>query len=64
MLDEKEKALPDFAAWRAESLVRFAQDCTLELRRMAEENEQLREERRVAIDAYRRLMKEQVNGNT
>jgi len=31
---------------------------------MAEENEQLREERRVAIDAYRRLMKEQVNGNT
>lgn len=59
MPEENEKALPDFAVWRTENLVRFAQDCTLELRRLAQENERLAADLRVAIDAYRRLMKEQ-----
>jgi len=49
---------PNFAAWRHENLVRLADECYNELKRMQQEIEQLKEERRVAIDAYRQLLRD------
>lgn len=49
---------PDFATWRHENLVRLAEECYKELKAMQQEIDQLKEERRVAIDAYRQLLRD------
>lgn len=48
---------PDFATWRHENLVRLADECYNELKRMQQEIDQLKDDKRVAIDAYRELLK-------
>lgn len=52
---------PDFAVWKFETLVQFAKDACVEMRRQAEYIQQLEEERRVAIRAYRALMQKGEN---
>lgn len=49
---------PNFAAWRHESLVKLADECYNEIKRMQQEIEQLKADKRVAIDAYRAIIKE------
>lgn len=54
-----QQPVADFGAWRHETLVRFAENAQREMRRQAELIEQLQQERRDAIDAYRALMRRQ-----
>lgn len=46
--------LPDFASWKPENLVRFAEEAAAEMLRQNEIIRQLRDDLRVAIDNYRK----------
>ena len=49
----------DFASWHPTNLVRFAQDAQAKMDAQDEQIAQLQDDLRVAIDAYRALIKTQ-----
>lgn len=57
------KTKPEFGAWRHENLVKLAGDCWDRIHELEAETEQLKQERRDAIDAYRALIVEQEKKN-
>jgi hypothetical protein len=48
----------DFSAWRPENLAKFCSECSAQLKEKDKEITELRENLRVAIDAYRTLVME------
>ena len=51
--------MSNFQIWEQKNLARFAQEANEKLLVQQKEIEQLRQDLRVAIDAYRQLIKEQ-----
>jgi hypothetical protein len=51
------KNMSNFQIWEQQNLVRFAQEASQKLLAQQKEIEQLRDDLRVAIDAYRQLIK-------
>lgn len=49
--------MPDFAAWAHDTLADFATEAAKTLREQELENQQLKEDLRVAIDAYRAVLR-------
>lgn len=50
--------MSNFQTWEQHNLVRFAQEANEKMLAQQKEIEQLRKDLRVAIDAYRQLIKE------
>jgi hypothetical protein len=48
---------PDFASWKPENLVKFAQETYVALRQQQDEIERLRQDRKTAMEAYRDLLR-------
>ncbi len=55
--DSQQKNEPDFPAWKLETLAKFAQDAWLKMREQEAEIEQLRQDLKMALNAYRELLK-------
>jgi hypothetical protein len=51
----------DFQAWEQKNLAKFAEEATSKLLEQQEEIKALRDDLRVALDAYRQLLKEKSN---
>jgi hypothetical protein len=51
------KNMSNFQAWEQQNLARFAQEANEKLLAQQKEIEQLRDDLRIAIDAYRQLIK-------
>ncbi len=47
----------DFASWRQENLVKFAQEAHSKMQEQSEQIEQLRQDLKTAINAYRDLLR-------
>jgi len=52
------KNMTNFQAWEQRNIARFAQEANEKLLAQQKEIEQLRDDLRIAIDAYRKLVKE------
>lgn len=50
--------MSNFQIWEQQNLARFAQEANQKLMEQQKEIEQLRDDLRIAIDAYRKLVKE------
>jgi hypothetical protein len=48
---------PDFASWRTETLVKFAQDAYLKMREQEDQLQQQRQDLKTALEAYRALLR-------
>jgi hypothetical protein len=57
-LNKKGTWMSNFQTWEQHNLSRFAQEANEKLMAQQKEIEQLRDDLRVAIDAYRQLIKE------
>lgn len=53
--------MTDFQAWEQKNLAKFAEEATSKLLEQQEEIKALRDDLRVALDAYRQLLKEKSN---
>ena len=53
--------MTDFQAWEQNNLAKFAEEATSKLLEQQEEIKALRDDLRVALDAYRQLLKEKSN---
>jgi len=51
----------DFQSWEQKNLAKFAEEATSKLLEQQEEIKALRDDLRVALDAYRQLLKEKSN---
>jgi hypothetical protein len=49
---------PDFASWRQENLVKFAQEAHALMQAQTEQLEQLRQDLKTALEAYRSLLRQ------
>jgi hypothetical protein len=49
---------PDFASWRQENLVKFAQEAHDLMQAQTEQLEQLRQDLKTALEAYRSLLRQ------
>jgi hypothetical protein len=47
----------DFASWRQENLVKFAQEAHSKMQEQSEQIEQLRQDLKTALEAYRALLR-------
>jgi hypothetical protein len=48
---------PDFASWKPETLVKFAQDAYAKLREQDDQLQQARQDLKTALEAYRALLR-------
>ena len=48
---------PDFASWKPETLAKFAQDAYAKLREQDDQLQQMRQDLKTALEAYRALLR-------